>query len=248
MNGEELAPGVYGFTDRVVNWYLIERDGRLAAVDAGLPSSWDQLTGWMSAHGRRPSDLEAVLLTHAHVDHIGFAERAQREAGARIYVHFDDGPLLESPLHIARSERNPLLYTRYTATRRLLLEVARTGGFMAKSVSGYETLTGGETLFDVPGAPHVVFTPGHTRGHSVFHLPDRGVVFAGDAFVTRDPYTGRAGPIVVARAATWNSERARASLERIEKLDGDVALTGHGGPWRGGIAEAARRARAAEVP
>src|SRR3954452_4882742 len=78
MNGEELADGVYGFeTHGVVNWYLIEDGERLTAIDAGLSSSWDEFKDWIKARKRRISDLEAVVLTHAHVDHFGFAAKAR---------------------------------------------------------------------------------------------------------------------------------------------------------------------------
>jgi glyoxylase-like metal-dependent hydrolase (beta-lactamase superfamily II) len=76
-------------------------------------------------------------------------------------------------------------------------------------------------------------------------MPDRGVLFAGDAFVVEDPYTGRPGPRIVARAATANSAQALHSLERLRGLDADVVLTGHGAPWRGGVDEGVRLAIAA---
>jgi glyoxylase-like metal-dependent hydrolase (beta-lactamase superfamily II) len=66
----------------------------------------------------------------------------------------------------------------------------------------------------VPGAPRVVFTPGHTLGHCSLHLPDRDCVIAGDAIVTLDPYTARTGPRIVARAATADSERAVEEARR----------------------------------
>jgi hypothetical protein len=62
-----------------------------------------------------------------------------------------------------------------------------------------------------------------------------------------DPYTGRKGPQVVSRAATAHSERALASLDALEATGAGTVLTGHGEPWRDGIAEACRQARAAGV-
>lgn len=246
MDGEELADGVYGFTDRVVNWYLIADGQHLTVVDAGLPSGWDQLLRWLARHGRVPSDVRAVILTHAHVDHIGFVPKAVSDLVARVHVHPREAPLLEHPAKIAESERSPLLYAlRYKATRRLILEVARSGGFFAKGVREYTTVEDGDELEHVPGKPRAVFTPGHTKGHCAFHLPRRGVVFSGDALVTVDPYTNLKGPRLVARAATWNSERALVSLTAIERLDGDLVVGGHGAPWRGSPAEAARLAREA---
>jgi glyoxylase-like metal-dependent hydrolase (beta-lactamase superfamily II) len=72
-------------------------------------------------------------------------------------------------------------------------------------------------------------------------------VLAGDAIVTLDPYTGKRGPRVVARAATAYSDRALASLDALAETGAGTVLTGHGEPWTGGAAEACRLARAAGV-
>src|SRR3954447_14858227 len=105
MNGEELADGVYGFeTHGVVNWYLVEDGDRLMAVDAGLTASWDEFERWISARGRKVADLDAVVLTHAHIDHFGFAARAQEQAGARIYAHHEEAPLVHHPIRPRKAE------------------------------------------------------------------------------------------------------------------------------------------------
>jgi glyoxylase-like metal-dependent hydrolase (beta-lactamase superfamily II) len=245
MNGEELAQGVYGFeTHDVVNWYLVEEDDRLTAVDAGLAASWDEFKSWMQFRGRKVSDLEAVVLTHAHVDHFGFAARAREEAGARIYAHHDEAPLVRHPLRPLKSERLPIFYLNHAATRRLILEVVK-AGLRTKGVEQFEQVDDGAVLDNVPGKPRIVFTPGHTHGHCAVHLPDRNVVFPGDAWVTRDPYTGLEGPRLVARSATNDVARNLKSLEKLEQVDADLALTGHGPPWREGAAQGARLAREA---
>lgn len=245
MNGEELAEGVYGFeTQGVVNWYLVEDEGRLAAIDAGLSSSWDEFTRWVKARGKRVSDLEAVVLTHAHVDHFGFAARARSEAGARIYAHREEAPLVKSPARPLKSERLPVFYLQHAATRRLMLELVK-AGFRTRGVSSFEEVDDGAVLDRVPGKPKMIFTPGHTQGHCAVHLPDRGVVFPGDAWVTRDPYTGREGPRLVARSATNDVSRNLESLSLLERVDAPLALTGHGPPWRQSAADGAREARAA---
>jgi glyoxylase-like metal-dependent hydrolase (beta-lactamase superfamily II) len=91
----------------------------------------------------------------------------------------------------------------------------------------------------------VIFTPGHTHGHCSLHLADRGVLIAGDAFVTYNPYTASSGPQIVSGAATADSAQALASLDALARTGAGVALTGHGPPWTDGIAEAVDRARAA---
>ncbi len=91
----------------------------------------------------------------------------------------------------------------------------------------------------------MIFTPGHTHGHCSLHFADRGALIVGDAFVMLDPYTGRKGPCIVAGAATADSQKAMASLDALAAVDATVALTGHGPPWAGSMAEAVQRARAA---
>jgi glyoxylase-like metal-dependent hydrolase (beta-lactamase superfamily II) len=94
----------------------------------------------------------------------------------------------------------------------------------------------------------VVPTPGHTHGHCSLHLPDRDVVIAGDAIVMLDPYTGRRGPRLVARAATASVDRNLESLAALEATEARIVLTGHGDPWTQGVGAAvagARRAGAA---
>ena len=78
----EVAQGVHRLTQGVVNFYLVEDGGRLTLVDAGAPRDWDLLVRALAALGRGLDDLEAVLLTHAHTDHTGFAERARTTTGA----------------------------------------------------------------------------------------------------------------------------------------------------------------------
>ena len=247
MAGQLVAPGIRRFHSRFVNWYLLEEDERLAAVDAGLPPDWNELVAALAGLGRTPRDLTAVLLTHAHVDHLGFAERARREAGATVYAHEAELDLVQQRLRIAPSERSPLRYLGYPATRRAMYSLLRTGAFRGKPVREVTTVRHGETLADVPGRPRAVFTPGHTFGHAAFHLSERDLVFTGDALVTRNPYTGRRGPQTVARAATADAERALESLDWIAETNARTLLTGHGAPWNEGAAEAVRLAKIAGV-
>src|SRR5919112_3315821 len=93
----DVAPGVHRVADSYTNWYLIEEDGRLTIVDAGVPSSWDSLHDALRRLGRRLDDVEALVLTHAHFDHVGFAEKARSELGVPVHVHENDVPLTRHP-------------------------------------------------------------------------------------------------------------------------------------------------------
>jgi glyoxylase-like metal-dependent hydrolase (beta-lactamase superfamily II) len=97
---------------------------------------------------------------------------------------------------------------------------------------------------DLPGGLVPIHTPGHTLGHCGF-VNDRGVLFAGDALVTLDPYTGRTGPRIVAGAATADSETALSTLDEFAATDAELVLTGHGEPFEGGIRKAVALAQAA---
>jgi glyoxylase-like metal-dependent hydrolase (beta-lactamase superfamily II) len=131
---------------------------------------------------------------------------------------------------------------RHPGFDRAFIAMTRMGALFVKGVESVRTVVDGDEL-DVAGRPRVVFTPGHTHGHCALHLPDRGVVIAGDAFVTYNPYTDSSGPQIVSGAATADSPQALASLDRLTALDAHIALTGHGEPWRGPLGSAVAQAR-----
>jgi glyoxylase-like metal-dependent hydrolase (beta-lactamase superfamily II) len=238
-----VAEGVHRIQTGPVNWYLLEDEDGVTAVDAGLPRSWDEL-GWALAElGRRPSELRAVVLTHAHYDHVGFAERARTELGVPVLVHPADEELSRHPLQF-KYEQSPLMYLWRPQALSSAASMAAAGALWVKGLGAVETFADGEQL-GLPGHPTVVATPGHTHGHVAFHLPDRDVLLAGDAVVTLDPYTGRTGPRLVAKAATADIEQALASLDRIAATGAGTVLVGHGEPWGEGAAAIAQEARAA---
>ena len=244
MYEADVGPGVHRVEDAYTNWYLVEDGDRLTVVDAGVPTSWDSFTKALAALGRKPSDVAAIVLTHGHFDHLGFAERARKALGVPVWVHEDDVPLTRNPLGY-QHERSRAPYLLNPGALPIMASLARNRAFFAPPVTEVQRFTNG--TLDVPGSPQVVRTPGHTYGHCSLHLPDRDVLIAGDALVTLDPSTGRRGPRLVARAATAFSDRALESLSALEATGAGTVLPGHGGPWRDGIGEACRLARAAGV-
>jgi glyoxylase-like metal-dependent hydrolase (beta-lactamase superfamily II) len=242
----DVADGIHRVEEAYTNWYLVEDAGRVTIVDTGFPRSWAALQDALRTVGRSPGDVEAVVLTHAHFDHVGFAARARKELGVPILAHEREIPVLEHPRRYKHERARLPYFVREREFRRVLGAMAARGALLVRGISGATTYSDGDEL-DVPGRPRVVFTPGHTFGHSSLHLSDRGALIAGDAVVTLDPYTGKTGPRVVARAATADSALALRSLDAIEATRAHTLLCGHGEPWTGGAAEACARAREAGV-
>ncbi|GAA1131653.1 MBL fold metallo-hydrolase [Citricoccus alkalitolerans] len=241
MITSNAADGIDLISHAHVNCYLIEDEEGLTVVDAGLPSMWSMVLEALEARGRGPGDVKALVLTHGHFDHVGFAARAQQEWGIPILVHSQDVRLAAHPYRYT-PQRNRFLYP-LTHPRSLpfLGRMAAAGALKVKGVNDVKSLLT-RTPVPIPGQPIAVHTPGHTDGHCVLHLPDRDTVISGDALVTLDPYTGRTGPQIVATAATKDADQAMASLDAIAATGVTTVLPGHGEPWTQGAEAAVRQA------
>jgi glyoxylase-like metal-dependent hydrolase (beta-lactamase superfamily II) len=238
----EVAPGIHRLGNELINLYVVEGDGGLTLVDGGLPGFRGQLESVLRERGRSLSDVDAVVLTHAHVDHVGVAE-AVRAAGAPVHVHEADAEMARTAKSPKR-ERAFAPYLRHPAAWKLMVVAIRAGGAKPTKIAEVSTF-GGDTVLEVPGRPHAIHTPGHSDGHCVFHFPDRGALLVGDALCTYNPLTGRRGPQLMPGGFSVSSAQAMESLGRIEGLEAAALLPGHGEPWTDGVAAAVARAREA---
>jgi glyoxylase-like metal-dependent hydrolase (beta-lactamase superfamily II) len=239
----EVAQGVFRLGTKWVNLYLVVDGDEALLVDAGYPGYWRKLSAALDSLGMAPGAIAAVMVTHHHVDHAGGAARARSSAGARVFVHEADAPMVRGE---RRSHVPPGFYRQAwrPSMAAYLAHTVRAGGARYQPVGRVEAITQDEIL-DLPGHPLVVATPGHTAGHCSVVLEGRGVLLAGDAMVNFDYASGQVG----LRQHRFNEDRelALGSLAHLERFDVATVLFGHGDPWTDGLPQALEvvRARAA---
>ena len=239
----EVAPGVFRLGSHIVNWYVVRDGEALTAVDAGLPAFADTLDDDFRAHDLDPGKVEAVVLTHSDGDHTGLAGRF-KEAGARVLIHAEDAGTLAKP-GPKSGDAAPLKLLPHVwrpGLWRFFGYMARRGGGHPPRVEADATFSDGDVL-DVPGRLRVLHTPGHTSGHSALLLEDRGVLFVGDSLCTWNPLTGSRAPQLMPHPFNEDNRACVSSLEAIAAVDAGVLFPGHGDPWHGSPAKAAKRAR-----
>jgi glyoxylase-like metal-dependent hydrolase (beta-lactamase superfamily II) len=240
MPGVEITPGIRRLGPGLANSYLVEDRGAVTIVDCGAPAYWNALPAELAALGRTLDDIRAVVLTHAHTDHIGFAERIRRERGVPINVHELDVALTKKRAYPKwHGSLNILAALRFVA-------FALTNG-MARipPILEVSSFADGATL-DVPGTPRVIHVPGHSEGMCAIHFAARDAIFIGDAFVTLDVLSGATGP----RMSPFNADAGRAyeSLARLDRVDARLVLPGHGAAWTSGLTDAVRLVRGHGAP
>jgi glyoxylase-like metal-dependent hydrolase (beta-lactamase superfamily II) len=237
-----IAEGLHRLGSDLINFYLVEDATGLTVVDAGVPAFYDKLEACLSEWDRTWDDVRAIVLTHAHFDHVGFAERARAEHGVPVLVHAADESLAHTQKVGAR-EGSILPYLRHPAAWRLFGVLGRAGLPSRVRIAEVTTFGAGERL-EVPGRPHVIHAPGHTDGSVALHFEGHEALLVGDVLCSRNPLTGREGVQLMPAAFATSSTQALDSLAGLDDVDAAVIGFGHGEPWRGGVAPALAAARA----
>lgn len=157
------------------NCFLLRRQGsdRVLVVDPG-----EEAERILAAAGEM-GEVEAILLTHCHFDHIGAVAPVAAATGAPVYC-----PRLEVPL-----------------LADIMAFVPWPGFGPYESYDADETVAGGETLELAGLELDVIFTPGHSPGHVTYSVHGEDALFSGDVLfqgsVGRVDLPGGDGPTLM---------------------------------------------------
>ncbi|MFI9645321.1 MBL fold metallo-hydrolase [Streptomyces sp. NPDC052040] len=238
----EVAADVFLVPGSSTNWVIVKDGDAAVLVDTGYPRDRERLLASLAAVGVDPRGVAAVLITHAHNDHMGAAEHLRCTHGTAVLMHRAELP------HARREFLHQVSVGRVLANgwRPGVLSWAahalRAGGTAHVPVVEPQPFPG-EGRLDLPGRPLPVLTPGHTDGHCAYLLPDSGILITGDALVSGHPTSRCRGPQLLPRMFHRDRARALDSLTVLAELDADVLLPGHGPIIRTSVAAAVERAR-----
>ncbi|MFB7502796.1 MULTISPECIES: MBL fold metallo-hydrolase [Streptomyces] len=237
-----VESNVYAVSGSDTNWVIIKDGDSCTLVDTGYPGDRDAVLASLEAVGLNAHSVAAVLVTHAHNDHLGAAEHLRSEYGIPVLMHRDEVPHARRDFLDQVSAGQVLAEAWRPGVLRWAVSALRAGGTIHVPVHEPQAFPTPEAL-DLPGAAVPVHTPGHTKGHCAYHLPYSGILITGDALVTAHPTSRTSGPQLL--PGMFHTDRARAidSLAVIEEMDAGIIVPGHGPVHHGSTKEAALTAR-----
>lgn len=214
---QEVVGGVYTFSGLLAGrvYLLVEGDG-LTIIDAGLPFAAARIERQLKQAGYDPADVQRILVTHAHTDHVGGLENLVRITGAEVIAHEIEKPYIEGRA-----------------------DILRPGGATQKpswAVPVDRTVADGEIIEEIEGGLQVLHTPGHAPGHAAYLWPRREVLFCGDVMMN---VAGRL--MVPFPAFTPDMDENKRSILKLAELNAHVICPGHGWPMTKNPARDVRR-------
>jgi len=220
-----------------VNCYLIE-DEPLTLVDTGPNSgkALDELGTQLAARGHSIDDLELVIVTHQHIDHLGLVEIVAEHSGAEVaalglaanrLANFDEDAEAEDRFAVELMLRNGIPEEVTAALR----SVSRSFRGWGSHVEVTRRLDDGEEMAFRDRALQVLHRPGHSPSDTVFWDERRRILIAADhllANISSNP--------LISRPLDGSAERSQALVTYIESLratramPAEIVLPGHGDP------------------
>ncbi len=192
MKIEKFVTGIIS-----TNCYLVinEETKQTVVIDPAACPSY--LMGHMKSEGLQ---VEAILLTHGHFDHIMGIDDLRREFPVPVYVHEGDRETLLDPA--------------------LNLSSSYTDGY---TFDGADYIRDGQRLELAGFSFQVIHTPGHTPGGVCYYLESEGVLFSGDTL-----FQNSVGRTDFPNSSM--SDLIRSLREKVMKLPDDVKVyPGHMG-------------------
>jgi glyoxylase-like metal-dependent hydrolase (beta-lactamase superfamily II) len=218
-----------------VNWVVVTSEDGAMLFDAGYPGDRDDVVASLSELGFGITDIRAVVLTHAHIDHLGSAIWLAKTHGTQVYCHADEVGHAKREYLEQASPVDVLTNIWRPGWAPWAVHVVRKGGTNREGIPTAQPLTA-EAAAALPGHPMPIPTPGHTGGHCSFIVD--GVLISGDALVTAHSVSRRKGPQLLPSVFNHDEAGCRRSLGALALLETDVLLPGHGPVWRGPIRDA----------
>ncbi len=230
MKIDQVSDSVYVVAGTNVNWALVSDGSGVTVIDAGYPGDSDAVLDSVRQIGHSLTDIAAVLLTHAHLDHIGAVPALVEQVGMPVYTG------TEEVRHAKREylqQITPAAMVRQLSTargRRWMTHTVRAViGHIGMSVPS--ATTGDKTaLTALPGGFVEVPSPGHTSGHTAYLMPSQQVLFTGDALVTGHPLAEYVGPQVLPAVFNHDESMTVRSAEQLAAQPARVVVPGHGRP------------------
>jgi glyoxylase-like metal-dependent hydrolase (beta-lactamase superfamily II) len=230
-----------------VNCYVLRGDP-LTLVDPGprRDKTARALDEGLAGLGLRVEDVELVVLTHQHHDHVGLAAEVVRRSGARVAGTPRLAAYLGAYEHEADRDDAYAVATMHrhgidADARQTLDDISRSFRRYSEGVAVDAIVGDGGTIVAGGRTFTAYERPGHSPTDTVFLDASDGLMIGGDHLLERIssnpiahvPIDGR-DPVAVA-----TGERRRALVEYLASLratadfDADVVLPGHGAPFRG---------------
>lgn len=166
----------------VDNCYII-RDENTILVDGGMPGRLEEFSSGLKNIGMNPNEIEALVITHCHWDHIGCARQIKDMSRASVIVHKCEKGILENgelsmPPGVTRWGKLFGAFLRGWS-KRFSIQPCETDIVMEEDDFSLEG-------FGIRGS--IVFTPGHSSG-SISVVLDSGQAFVGDMAMNGLPLT-----------------------------------------------------------
>jgi glyoxylase-like metal-dependent hydrolase (beta-lactamase superfamily II) len=205
------------------------RAGGVIAVDAGAPKKGKSFLRGLERASIRPEDVQLIVLTHGHWDHVGSARDLQAITGAKLAMHEREVPWLEQCL-------TPLPPGVTIALNKVFMPLIKFPPAKVDLVLTNEGLSLSD--YGIPG--RVLHTPGHSPG-SISILLDSGDVFVGDLAMNKFPLRLSPGLPIFAEDQDAVVRSWRILLEQ----GATTVYPAHGKPFP---ADVIRKALAASAP